>query len=91
VKLSRWADFPAAVKRHLSERLLDRKITSSDLNKLRVRVESEPDVPGQDWFVDFGSFKIVGNGPNPLSFLDSQQIPYGQEILPDGEADSTVV
>jgi hypothetical protein len=40
-------------------------------------------------FRDFGSFKIVGEGPNPLSFLDSEQVPYGEEIHAEAEADST--
>ena len=73
---------------YLSERLLSRKITFADLDKLRVWMESQPDVPDGPWFRDFGSFKIVGEGPNPLSFLDSEQIAYGEEIPPDDEAAS---
>ena len=52
-------------------------------------MESQPDVPAGCWFRDFGSFKIVGEGPNPLTFLDSDQIPYGLEIPPEDEATST--
>ena len=88
MKLSRWSNFPPGVKRHLGERLLDRKITAGDLDRLRIWVESSPDVPEEDWFVNFGSFKIAGRGPNPLTFLDSGQIPYGTEILPKDEAES---
>jgi hypothetical protein len=86
VRLNRWSDFPIGVRRHLAERLLARKITSDDLDKLRVWVESQPDVPAVPWFKDFGSFKIVGEGPNPLSFLDAQQTPYGIEV---GDNDET--
>jgi hypothetical protein len=68
--------------------LLSRKITSDDLNKLRVWVEPQPDVPETSWYKDFGSFKIVGEGPNPLSFLDAHQIPFGAEIRPESEDDS---
>jgi len=89
VKLNRWGEFPKGVQRHLSERLLSRKITFEDLDKLRVWVDSRPDVPQGLWFRDFGSFKIAGEGPNPLTFLDSEQIPYGEEILPEDEADSS--
>jgi len=88
VKLNRWSDFPEGVKRHLKERLLDRRITLDDLNKLQVWVDSGPDLPAGPWFRDFGSFKIVGEGPNPLSFLDSSQIPFGEEIPPEDEAAS---
>jgi hypothetical protein len=73
----------------LKQRPLDRKITLDDLEKLRIWVNSVPDLPAGQWFKDFGSFKIVGEGPNPLSFLDSEQIPYGKEIHPEAEADST--
>jgi hypothetical protein len=83
VRLNRWSEFPKGVKRHLAERLLDRKITAADLSKLQAWVESQPDVPEGCWFRDFGSFKIVGEGPNPLSFLSADQIPYGVEIPPE--------
>ena len=89
MRLNRWSDFPAAIKRHLAQRLLDRQITLDDLDKLRIWVESDPDLPAGKWFKDFGSFKIVGEGPNPLSFLDSSQIPFGQEISPEGDAASS--
>jgi hypothetical protein len=80
VKLNAWSQFPIAVQRHISERLLDRNITKDDLNKLRIWVDSQPEVPEDRWFKDFGSFKIVGKGPNPLSFLDSKQVAYGEEL-----------
>jgi hypothetical protein len=89
VKLNRWGDFPAGIKRHLGQRLLDRKITLDDLEKLRIWVDSGPELPRGQWYRDFGSFKIVGEGPNPLSFLDSEQIAFGEEILPEDEATST--
>ena len=89
MKLNCWRDFPTGIKRHLGERLLDRKTTADDLNKLRIWVDSGPDLPKGRWFRDFGSFKIVGEGPNPLSFLDSKQIPFGEEIPPEDEAAST--
>jgi len=84
VKLNRWNDFSGSVKRHLSERLLDRRITANDLNRLRIWVDSNPDVPAGDWYVDFGRFKLAGRGPDPLTFLDSGQAPYGTEI-PSGD------
>ena len=89
MKLNRWRAFPTGIKHHLKQRLLDRKITFDDLSKLQTWVESAPDLPSGPWFRDFGSFKIVGEGPNPLSFLDSEQIPYGEEIPLEDEAAST--
>jgi hypothetical protein len=90
LKLNRWASFPEGIKRHLKQRLLDRKITLADLEKLRVWVDSDPDLPAGQWFRDFGSFKIVGEGPNPLSFLNSDQSAFGEEIQREGEADEDV-
>jgi hypothetical protein len=86
VKLNRWNAFPGAVKAHLLQRLRDRQITSGDLDKLRVWVDSGPELPNGRWYKDFGSFKIVGEGPYPLSFLDSDQIAFGEKILPEAAA-----
>ena len=89
MKLNRWSDFPPGIKQHLKQRLLDRKITLDDLSKLQTWVDSSPNLPAGSWFRDFGSFKIVAEGPNPLSFLDSAQIAFGEEIRPEDESDST--
>lgn len=44
-KISRWADLPTKVCQHLVDRMRDRAITISDLNELRVWIESQPEVP----------------------------------------------
>ena len=80
MKLHRWNEFPRHVREHVHERLRDRRITFSDLDKLRLWVESEPEVPAGDWFKDFGSFKICGTGPDPSTFLTTEQKAWGQEI-----------
>jgi hypothetical protein len=84
VKLHRWSEFPRPVQIHLSDRLRDRNITADDLDTLRVWINSGPDVPEGDWYKDFGSFKICGRGPNPITFLDRHQLPWGQNL--DDEA-----
>ena len=80
------ASVPTGRQRHLSERLLSRNIKSDDLTKLRVWIESAPDVPSGDWFKDFGSFKICGTGPNPVTFLEAGQVAWGTEIAADADA-----
>jgi len=80
VRLNRWCDFPNGVQRHLSERLLSRKITSDDLNKLRVWVDSQPDVPEIPWYKDFGSFTICGSGEFPKTVLAQGMAPFGTPI-----------
>jgi hypothetical protein len=69
----------------LSGRLRDRHITAGDLDRLRIWVESQPEVPEEDWYKNFGSFKICGRGPDPVTFLEAWQEAWGREI--DAEAD----
>jgi hypothetical protein len=57
-RIARWADLPANVRQHLVERMRDRAITISDLNQLRLWIESQPEVPEGDWYKDFSTFKI---------------------------------
>jgi UDP-N-acetylglucosamine 2-epimerase len=35
-KIQQWAKFPEALRRHLIERMSDRSITLTDLNRLRL-------------------------------------------------------
>ena len=60
---------PPSVRQHLIDRMRDRMITIADLNHLRLWVDSKPEVPEGDWYKDFGSFKICGNGSLPKTFL----------------------
>ena len=47
-RISRWADLPPNVRQHLLDRMRDRAITLSDLNQLRLWIESQPEVPEGD-------------------------------------------
>ena len=79
-KIDRWDNFPAAVRQHLVDRMRDREITIADLNQLRLWVETSPEVPEGDWFKDFGSFKICGQGPLVKTFLVRGQVARGQSL-----------
>lgn len=79
-RIESWGNFPAAVRRHLIERMRDRDINLADLNQLRLWVDSNPEVPAGDWYKDFGSFKICGRGSLPKTFLLRRQIPKGEGI-----------
>jgi hypothetical protein len=61
-QIENWSNFPSAVRDHLAERMRDRDISISDLNRLRVWIEARPEVPEGDWYKDFGSFKLCGTG-----------------------------
>jgi hypothetical protein len=50
------------------------------VNALKLWRESEPDAPDGEWFKDFGSFKICGEGKYPKTFLLQGQTASGKEI-----------
>jgi hypothetical protein len=66
-KIERWSKLPPAVRAHLAERTRER-ISLEDLNRLRVWIESQPEVPLGRWYKDFGSFKLWGEGRHPKTF-----------------------
>ena len=79
-KIERWDNLPAGDRQHLIDRARDRAISVADLSRLRRWVESKPDVPEADWYKDFGSFKICGQGPFPKTFLLRGQAAKGEPV-----------
>lgn len=79
-QIERWENLPEAVRQHLIERMRDRAISVSDLNQLRLWVETRPHVPEADWYKDFGSFKICGSGSFPKTFLLRGQVAKGEAL-----------
>jgi hypothetical protein len=75
-----WMDLPPALRDHLFERLAERKITVEDLYLLKLWCESEPDAPEGDWYKDFGTFKICGEGKYPKTFLLRGQVARGKKL-----------
>ena len=63
-----WTKLPPALRNHLFDRLHDRQITVEELYQLKLWRESEPEAPEGEWFKDFGSFKICGQGKYPKTF-----------------------
>jgi hypothetical protein len=64
-QIEAWSRLPAAIRDHLVGRMRDRNITLDDLNKLRLWIEAKPVVPEGNWYKDFGSFKLCGEGSIP--------------------------
>jgi hypothetical protein len=79
-KIERWDNLPAGVRQHLIDRARDRAIRIAALSRLRRWVESKPDVPEGDWYKDFGSFKICGQGSFPKTFLLRGQAARGKVV-----------
>ena len=68
---------PPGIREHLIQRMHDRKIGLEDLNRLRIWLESQPEVPEGAWYRDFGSFKLCGEGMYPKTFLLPNQSASG--------------
>jgi hypothetical protein len=60
--------------------LHDRNISVADLNQLRIWMESKPQVPEGEWYKDFASFKLCGEGKYPKTFLRSGQPATGTQL-----------
>ncbi|HXB71305.1 MAG TPA: hypothetical protein VNY05_23925 [Candidatus Acidoferrales bacterium] len=79
-KIEKWARLPSGVRQHLIDRMHDREISIADLNHLRLWIDSNPEVPEGDWYKDFGSFKICGNGSLRKTFLLRGQAAKGKAV-----------
>lgn len=75
-----WTNLPPALREHLFDRLIERQITAEDLYHLKLWRESEPDTPDGEWYKDFGSFKICGEGKFPKTFLMKGQAGRGRAL-----------
>jgi hypothetical protein len=79
-QLERWDNLPKGARQHLIERMRDRELSASDLNRLRLWVETRPEAPEGDWYKDFGSFKVCGSGSYPKTFLLRGQAAKGEAL-----------
>ena len=79
-QIETWPRLPAALRDHLVERMHDHNITLSDLNQLRLWMETKPEVPSGLWYKDFGSFKLCGEGRLPKRFLLAGQPAVGSKL-----------
>jgi hypothetical protein len=77
-QLERWGNFPEAVRHHLIERMRDREVSVSDLNQLRIWVETRPEASEGAWYKDFCSFKFCRRGSHPKTFLLRGQVAKGE-------------
>lgn len=79
-QIESWPRIPAPIRTHLIERMRDRNLNLDDLNRLRVWLETKPNVPAGPWYKDFGSFKLCGEGKYPKTFLLAGQIAAGEKL-----------
>jgi len=79
-QIEAWSRLPAALRDHLVGRMRDRNISVDDLNRLRLWMETQPEVPEGPWYKDFGSFKLCGAGKYPKTFLRAGQPAVGSKL-----------
>jgi hypothetical protein len=79
-QIETWSGLPPALRDHLVERMRDRHISLEDLNRLRLWIESRPEVPEGPWYKDFGSFALCGEGKYPKTFLRAGQPAHGRKL-----------
>ncbi len=79
-KIESWNNLPVGVRQHLIDRMRNRLISIADLNQLRLWIDSKPEVPEGDWYKDFGSFKLCGQGSYPKTFLLRGQVVKGEAL-----------
>jgi hypothetical protein len=79
-RIESWDNLPANVRQHLIDRMRERAISIADLNRLRLWIATQPEVPEGEWYKDFGSFKICGRGSYPKTFLLRGQVAKGKAL-----------
>ena len=79
-RIETWGNLPPGVRQHWIDRMRERAISVADLNHFRLWIDSNPEVPEGDWYKDFGSFKICGNGSLPKTFLRRGQAAKGKAV-----------
>lgn len=76
----RRKNLPRPLFRHLMERVLQREITTDQLELLLDWLEAEPEVPEARWFKRFLHFTVCGEGEWIKTFLRPDQAALGEEL-----------
>ena len=79
-QIESWSRVPVAIRDHPVERMRDRNVSLEDLNRLRLWMETKPEVPEGPWYKDFGSFKLCGESKYPKTFLTRGQPAVGRRL-----------
>ena len=73
-------NIPPQVLRHLVKRLRERSLTKDAVLQLETWLNTNPEVPNEDWFRRFQEFTVCGQGELVKTFLTPGQVPHGTEI-----------
>jgi hypothetical protein len=76
----RRRDLPHALFQHLLDRVDERSISEEQLGLFATWLGREPTVPEGRWYVLFPEMIVCGEGELVKTFLNTHQIPVGQEV-----------
>jgi hypothetical protein len=76
----RRQNLPPALFQHLLERIQRRKIPATQLELLARWLNTEPDVPGGEWYQRFSSMTVSGQSELIKTFLPPGQAPKGKRV-----------
>lgn len=74
-------NLPPALFQHLLDRIQDRKIPASQLALLARWLDTEPEVPEDEWYKRFPGMTVCGEGELIKTFLLPGQHPKGKRIV----------
>jgi hypothetical protein len=72
---------PPALLHHLLDRIRSREISADQLGLFAEWLDTEPEVPSEEWFKRFPKMIVCGEGELVKTFLTAQQAPTGKEIF----------
>jgi hypothetical protein len=73
-------DIPRPLFAHLLQRIEERSINAAALKSLAAWLDTNPEVPPDDWFKRFPTMTVCGNGSLVKTFLTPDQVPVGTAL-----------
>jgi len=77
----RRSRLPDALFQHLLTRARERQISRSQIVAFAAWLDTDPEVPGGEWFKRFPGMTVCGEGELVKTFLLPGQAPHGQEVI----------
>jgi len=72
---------PDALMAHLIRRIREREISTAQLGLFSRWLDTDPEVPEDQWFKRFPELIACGEGALVKTFLRPGQVPAGEEII----------
>lgn len=76
----RRQNVPPALFQHLLDRIQSRKIPASQLELLAKWLDTEPEMPDDQWYKRFSGMTVCGEGEVVKTFLLAGQHAKGQRV-----------